>query len=639
MSDRSGKSPESLSPTHLLSTSPKSPNLTTSSSRTLSTSDNSTPNESSNKKSSFHLFDSILQRSITKPLTINTSTHQQKISTPSSSSSSSLVANNQLPEQARCLHSYNAIKEDEICVHKGEIVQIVAANQDNRWFVHRDANRTSPAAEGWIPGSVLGLKNPNSSIHYKLSPSPPPPPSSSSLSSLHQQPTSSLSANSLHRLTTTTITSSSTHHPTITYESTLPPKPQSSTCDKRLSGVLRHCGPELNISNHDQEVFLGQSLIIQGQVIGNPRPAIVWQHPHGHTLVDDGVNVHTHYHDDGTIQLQLLCISMQDAGIYECIATSSRGTVSQEIHVQVKESTDYHKLEQVRWSTRYSPSEYREVNEIARGRYSIVRQCIHMLTGDVCAVKLISKKYISHERALHEYALISSIRHESLIRVFQFIESNSFSIIISELISGGRLFDYLCFQSIILEQKIAKYIRQLLDGLNYLHQSKIVHLDIQPENLLINTEYDQIKLCDFGDSIRLSNMRYIHRMIGNIEFAAPELIHGNIPVHYKTDIWSVGVILYTLLSGLSPFLDETDEQTCANIINIDFTFPESQFPYVFQPVKELIQRIFVREPNNRPSTNECLTNEWLHHAGEYQISTTNLNNFIERRKSQVKSLS
>jgi hypothetical protein len=232
MSDRSGKSPESLSPTHLLSTSPKSPNLTTTtSSRTLSTSETSTSNENSNKKSSFHLFDSILQRSVTKPLTINTSTHQQKMSTPSSSSSSSsLVANNQLPEQARCLHSYTAIKEDEICVHKGEIVQIVAANQDNRWFVHRDANRTSPAAEGWIPGSVLGLKNATSSIHHKLSPSPPP--SSSSLSSLHQQPTSSLSANSLHRLTTTTSTSSSTHHPTITYESTLPPKPQSSTCDK-----------------------------------------------------------------------------------------------------------------------------------------------------------------------------------------------------------------------------------------------------------------------------------------------------------------------------------------------------------------------------------------------------------------------
>lgn len=146
-------------------------------------------------------------------------------------------------------------------------------------------------------------------------------------------------------------------------------------------------------------------------------------------------------------------MSVQDAGVYECIATSSRGTVSQQIHVQIKgttdsikafffieslsillvDSNDHHKLEQVRWSTRYGPADYREVYEIARGRYSIVRQCIHMLTGDVCAVKLISKKSISHERALHEYALISSIRHQSILRVFQFIETHSFSIIISEL--------------------------------------------------------------------------------------------------------------------------------------------------------------------------------------------------------------
>jgi len=238
MSDRSGKSPESLSPIHHLSTSPKLLNPITSPSRTLSSSDTTTiATENSNKKSSFNLFDTILQRSVTKPLTINTSTHremthQKRLAPPSSSSSSSLVSNNQLPEQACCLHSYNAIKEDEICVQKGEYVQIVAANQDNRWFVHRDANRTSPAAEGWIPGFVLGLKNPNSTIHHTLSPSPPPPQHSSSSLSLQQQqqqPTSSLSANSLHRLTTT---STATHHPTITYESTLPPKPQTSTCDK-----------------------------------------------------------------------------------------------------------------------------------------------------------------------------------------------------------------------------------------------------------------------------------------------------------------------------------------------------------------------------------------------------------------------
>ncbi|CAF4591052.1 unnamed protein product, partial [Rotaria magnacalcarata] len=63
----------------------------------------------------------------------------------------------------------------------------------------------------------------------------------------------------------------------------------------RLSGVLRYSGPELNISVHDRSVFLGQPLILQGHVLGNPRPAVVWQHPRGHTLVDDGVNIYTHY--------------------------------------------------------------------------------------------------------------------------------------------------------------------------------------------------------------------------------------------------------------------------------------------------------------------------------------------------------
>ena len=230
MSERSGRSPESLSPTHQSSSSPKLSHPVVSPSRTVSHSDTTTittPADHPTKKSSlsFNLFDSILQRSVTKPLTINT-THeptapQRKLPTPTSSPS--LVANAQLPEQARCLHSYNAIKEDEICVHKGEFVQIVAANQDNRWFVHRDANRTSPAAEGWIPGFVLGLRNPNSSLHHhhhhhqQVSPSPPLP----------SQQTSS--SNSLQRLTSA---SSTAHHPTITYESTLPPKPQTSTCDK-----------------------------------------------------------------------------------------------------------------------------------------------------------------------------------------------------------------------------------------------------------------------------------------------------------------------------------------------------------------------------------------------------------------------
>jgi hypothetical protein len=147
----------------------------------------STTLENPNKKSSFNFFDSILPRSGTKPLTINPI--QKKSPTRSSSSScpqSSFISNIQLPEQARCLYNYNAIQEDEICVHRGDYVQIVTVNQDNRWYVRRHANRTSPTIKGWLPGFVLGLKYPNSTMNNNLSTSP--------------LPTSSLSSNNLNHV-------------------------------------------------------------------------------------------------------------------------------------------------------------------------------------------------------------------------------------------------------------------------------------------------------------------------------------------------------------------------------------------------------------------------------------------------------
>ncbi|CAF4554064.1 unnamed protein product, partial [Didymodactylos carnosus] len=78
-------------------------------------------------------------------------------------------------------------------------------------------------------------------------------------------------------------------------------------------------------------------------------------------------------------------------------------------------------------------------------------------------------------------------------------------------------------------------MRQLLDVIYYLHRCKMVHLDLKPENLLIDIYHQQIKLVDFGDTIRLTNMRYVHRLFGNAEFSAPEIIEGH-AVNYKTDI-------------------------------------------------------------------------------------------------------
>lgn len=142
-------------------------------------------NENSTKKSalSFHLFDSILSRTTNKSMSINIASKKSSSTTltppPTTSSSYPQSTSYQLPEQARCLYHYNAIKHDEICVHRGEYVQIINVDDDNRWYVRR---QTSPTTKGWLPGFVLGMKYPNST-HTKSSNSLTTPPPSSPISS------------------------------------------------------------------------------------------------------------------------------------------------------------------------------------------------------------------------------------------------------------------------------------------------------------------------------------------------------------------------------------------------------------------------------------------------------------------------
>lgn len=157
-------------------------------SRPIRASNSDIPTENSNKKSSlsFHLFDSILSRSSRKSMRItkNSLNQSSSLSCPPTSSTSNV----QLPEQARCLYHYNAIQHDEISVQRGEYVQIINIDQDNRWFVRRHTNRTSMMNKGWLPGFVLGLKDPNS---------PRTQIRSSATTSL---PTSSMSSNNLDHL-------------------------------------------------------------------------------------------------------------------------------------------------------------------------------------------------------------------------------------------------------------------------------------------------------------------------------------------------------------------------------------------------------------------------------------------------------
>uniref|UniRef100_A0A8C2XKB4 Protein kinase domain-containing protein n=1 Tax=Cyclopterus lumpus TaxID=8103 RepID=A0A8C2XKB4_CYCLU len=183
------------------------------------------------------------------------------------------------------------------------------------------------------------------------------------------------------------------------------------------------------------------------------------------------------------------------------------------------------------------------------------------------------------------------------------------------------------------EKEVAFFIRETLEALQHLHTCRVVHLDLKPENIMVDLHSPTpgIKLIDLGDAVQLSaHRRYVHLLLGNPEFAAPELIRGT-PVSVATDVWSVGVLAYVALSGVSPFLDESPEETCVNICRLDFCFPDEYFRDVSQVARDFVSSALQQDPRKRPSATSCLQHPWVGrggaHGGEYSktpLDTTRL---------------
>lgn len=151
----------------------------------------------------------------------------------------------------------------------------------------------------------------------------------------------------------------------------------------------------------------------------------------------------------------------------------------------------------------------------------------------------------------------------------------------------------------------------------------------------------RVKLIDFGDAVQLNSAHYCHPLLGSPEFASPELVLGE-PVSLTSDLWSLGVVTYVLLSGASPFLDESAEETCLNICQLDFSFPRDYFQGVSQAARDFICLLLRSDPSKRPPAGLCLQEAWLQAPpaegrtrAEGCLDTSRLVSFIDRRKHQT----
>nr|XP_036860057.1 death-associated protein kinase 2 isoform X1 [Manis javanica] len=263
--------------------------------------------------------------------------------------------------------------------------------------------------------------------------------------------------------------------------------------------------------------------------------------------------------------------------------------------------------------------------ELGSGQFAIVKKCQEKSTGTEYAAKFIKKRQspasrrgVSREEIEREVSILRQVLHPNVITLHDVFENRTDVVLILELVPGGELFDFLAQKESLSEEEATSFIKQILDGVNYLHAKKIAHFDLKPENIMLldkNIPIPHIKLIDFGLAHEIEDGVEFKNIFGTPEFVAPEIVNYE-PLGLEADMWSIGVITYILLSGASPFLGDTKQETLANITAVSYDFDEEFFSQTSELAKDFIRKLLVKETRKRLTIQEALRHPWIMSKGE-----------------------
>ncbi|NP_001161592.1 myosin light chain kinase-like protein [Saccoglossus kowalevskii] len=281
---------------------------------------------------------------------------------------------------------------------------------------------------------------------------------------------------------------------------------------------------------------------------------------------------------------------------------------------------------------------YQIKEELGRGKFGTVNKCVEKKTKKILAAKFIKvNSKADRDEVENEISIMQILQHPKLLQLYDAFATGDSLVLILEFVSGGELFERVVAEDFQLTEKEAVFfLRQITEGVEFMHEKHILHLDMKPENILcVRPKSNKIKIIDFGLARKYNPKESLKVMFGTPEFVAPEVINYD-QISEATDMWSVGVICYVLLSGLSPFMGDNDAETICNVTTAEWDFEDESFDEISDAAKDFIEKLLVLDPRERNLAKDCREHDWLKKdvASSHKISKARIRRFLARRKWQ-----
>ncbi|KAG1940536.1 serine/threonine-protein kinase MARK2 [Pimephales promelas] len=252
---------------------------------------------------------------------------------------------------------------------------------------------------------------------------------------------------------------------------------------------------------------------------------------------------------------------------------------------------------------------YRLLKTIGKGNFAKVKLAKHVLTSKEVAVKIIDKTQLnssSLQKLFREVRIMKVLNHPNIVKLFEVIETEKTLYLVMEYASGGEVFDYLVAHGRMKEKEARAKFRQIVSAVQYCHQKCIVHRDLKAENLLLDADMN-IKIADFGFSNEFTLGNKLDTFCGSPPYAAPELFQGKKYDGPEVDVWSLGVILYTLVSGSLPFDGQNLKELRERVLRGKYRIPF----YMSTDCENLLKKFLILNPTKRGSLEQIMKDRWM----------------------------